>query len=54
MSEIKWSKAQRKKLHGFRTPHKADPKDSVMDVSSAWTLLRDRAKGTKLSKGPKA
>ncbi len=53
MSEIKWSKAQRKKLHGFRTPHKADAVDAVMDVPSAWTLLKDRAKRTKLSKGPK-
>lgn len=37
---IKWNAAQRKKLHGFRTPHKSDPKDEAATLKEAWAILR--------------
>lgn len=53
MTGIKWTKARRKKLHGFRTPHKADPADAVMDVPKAWAILKKRTPQVGLDKAPK-
>jgi len=40
MSDIKWTKARRKKLHGFRTPTKHDPADAVLSKEDSWAILR--------------
>lgn len=39
----KWTAAIRKKLHGFRTPHKADPPDVAPTLADAWKVLRSCA-----------
>jgi hypothetical protein len=39
---ITWTAAKRKKLHGFRRPHKSDPKDMAPGLTEAWGLLRTR------------
>jgi len=37
---IPWTKTTRKKLHGFVSAHKADPKDQAPPLDEAWELLR--------------
>lgn len=39
-SQIRWTKATRRRLHGFRHGHKADPKDQTYPVAEAWALLQ--------------
>jgi len=52
MSEIKWTKARRKKLPGFRTPVKSDPDDAVFDPKAAMKLLATRTKQVGLEQAP--
>ena len=37
---LKWTAATRKKLHGFRLPHKADPPDVAPSLAEAWGSLQ--------------
>ena len=53
MTAIKWTKARRKQLHGFRTPHKTDPADAVLDVPKAWAILKKRTPQVGLDEAPK-
>jgi hypothetical protein len=40
MTAITWTKARRKRLHGFLTPSKTDPADAAPTLAEAWTHLR--------------
>lgn len=37
---LQWPRASRRKLHGVRTPHKADPADVSLSAPQAWTALQ--------------
>lgn len=44
MTALKWTKARRKRLHGFLAPSKSDPADAAPTLAEAWALLRARPK----------
>lgn len=39
MTGIRWTRANRKKLHGFRRPHQHDPADVAPTLEAAWSRL---------------
>ncbi len=39
MPPVKWTRTHRKKLHGFRAPHKSDPKDVAVSGDDAWSAM---------------
>jgi len=42
MSTVRWTKTQRKKLHGFRKQHKANPTGFSLSAQEAWSWLKTR------------